>query len=369
MGERRQGAQSREARDQRERIVVLCYSGISYALDALWLGLLAMQGVTSLRTPAAYIVAVAVPWTIFLVYHLRGWNLRLRDPTMTAAQSGLGYAVALTFLAAAPEAGFVLLAQLFIVAGFGILTTSVRQSALNFVLVAAAAAGIIAWVGERLQIPVATPGQRAVAWFTLISALAQVMFLSNWVNQLRWRLRDRNLELKSAFARIEQLASVDELTQAWNRRTFRKLVEDEALHAARFGSSFCIALLDLDHFKAVNDRFGHAAGDQVLKTFAGIVLGTIRATDRLGRYGGEEFILLLPQTLLKSGLMIVERVRAEVARHDWSTISPGLTVTVSAGISSLGAGEAVEDTIRRCDVALYEAKAAGRNRTMVGDDE
>ncbi len=136
--------------------------------------------------------------------------------------------------------------------------------------------------------------------------------------------------------------------------------------AQRAAQPFCIALLDIDHFKAVNDRFGHLTGDAVLKEFCTVTAAAIRGTDRFARYGGEEFILLLaPSTATDVARIATERVRQAVEVHDWERIVAGLRVTMSAGVAQHSGEERTEQLIRRADEALYAAKATGRNRTAV----
>jgi len=128
---------------------------------------------------------------------------------------------------------------------------------------------------------------------------------------------------------------------------------------------YSVALFDLDHFKTINDRFGHAAGDAVLRDFCTLVQAHMRVTDRFARWGGEEFVLLMPVTTpVESASLAVERIRSAVASHDWSCTSPltaALRVTVSAGVATSVPGESVEALVARADVALYQAKDAGRN--------
>jgi diguanylate cyclase len=123
-----------------------------------------------------------------------------------------------------------------------------------------------------------------------------------------------------------------------------------------------IALIDLDWFKRINDAFGHPTGDEVLRTFAITMFANIRTIDRFGRYGGEEFLLLLPDTSGDAAARILDRLRAIIADLDWSAFSPGMRVTISAGVATLKGDETPETLLARADNALYAAKARGRNR-------
>jgi diguanylate cyclase (GGDEF)-like protein len=142
-------------------------------------------------------------------------------------------------------------------------------------------------------------------------------------------------------------------------------LEQERGAAERTGTGFAVAMLDLDHFKQVNDSLGHAAGDAVLKAFVRVVHATMRETDVFCRYGGEEFLMLLTDTDLPAAATAVERVRLAVAAHGWSAVAPGLSLTVSAGVAGWRKGEPLEPLLNRADGALYRAKRNGRNRVEI----
>lgn len=141
-----------------------------------------------------------------------------------------------------------------------------------------------------------------------------------------------------------------------------RLLDEEIARAGRTGSPCAVALIDLDHFKRINDAFGHPTGDEVLRTFAITMFANIRSIDRFGRYGGEEFLLILPDMTAESAAQALDRLRAIVADLDWSAFSPGMKVTLSAGIATLKAEETPDTLLARADSALYAAKAKGRNR-------
>jgi len=126
-----------------------------------------------------------------------------------------------------------------------------------------------------------------------------------------------------------------------------------------------IAILDIDHFKKINDVYGHLAGDRALQLFTERAAGTIRTTDKLGRYGGEEFLLVLVATGLRDAGDALTRIRARIAGWDWSAIDPSLRVTITIGATEYVKGDSVEDLIRRADAALYLGKASGRDRVVL----
>jgi diguanylate cyclase (GGDEF)-like protein len=163
---------------------------------------------------------------------------------------------------------------------------------------------------------------------------------------------------------LRHLAMHDALTNVLSRRAFLDLAEREVARARRAGGALAVLMLDLDHFKQVNDRHGHQAGDRVLAQFGQRVKGCLRAPDLLGRYGGEEFCALLPATGHEEALAIAERIRAAVAAKPLGALPDA--VTVSVGLASAKAGVAckLDYLIGRADSALYAAKGLGRNRVV-----
>jgi len=140
------------------------------------------------------------------------------------------------------------------------------------------------------------------------------------------------------------------------------MLEEEIARATRGGSRCSIALIDLDWFKRINDAYGHPTGDEVLRTFSITMFANIRSIDRFGRYGGEEFLLVLPDMDTERAARALDRLRAIIADLDWSAFSPGMKVTMSAGVATLNSNETSDTFLARADSALYAAKAQGRNR-------
>jgi diguanylate cyclase (GGDEF)-like protein len=188
------------------------------------------------------------------------------------------------------------------------------------------------------------------------------MFIGIFSNSLRESLYNKSLQLKEAYRRIEELAELDELTGSFNRRCIMRMLDDEVARAQRNNTPCSVALIDLDWFKRINDSHGHPIGDEVLRTFAITVFANIRGIDRFGRYGGEEFLLIMPETSSSAAASILDRLRMIVAELDWSAFSPGMAVTISAGVAELKPTETPDSLLTRVDEALYAAKEAGRNQ-------
>jgi diguanylate cyclase (GGDEF)-like protein len=184
---------------------------------------------------------------------------------------------------------------------------------------------------------------------------------------MRKMLYDRSFELKAAYKRIEELAELDELTGSSNRRSIMRMLEEEMARSGRGGSPCSIALIDLDWFKRINDAYGHPTGDEVLRTFSITTYANIRSIDRFGRYGGEEFLLLLPYAVGTSPVSCLTRLRAAVAAQPFATAMGAVPVTFSAGVAQHRPDESNAALIDRADEALYRAKSAGRDRIETSD--
>jgi diguanylate cyclase (GGDEF)-like protein len=169
-----------------------------------------------------------------------------------------------------------------------------------------------------------------------------------------------------ASRRLRTLAMVDELTQVANRRAIMQLAEDRLRAAKGGGPGFALLALDVDHFKHINDTFGHEAGDRVLRAVADALRLALRPGDHVGRTGGEEFVVILPGASVSAAREVAERLRAAVANCDFSETNPALSVTISVGAAVwTTADRSVGDLHRRADASLYDVKRAGRNQVLV----
>lgn len=352
----------RLARRTRHQRWVLALVAASFAFDALVLACYALLGVLPVRIPAGYAAAGAAHCVVFGLALRRPGVRAGGDYFLTAPQMASAAAIQLAFVWLAPQVGFVFLGVLFVVFGFGALQLTTRQAVLAWALTLAGAGAVLAALEHPLSIPLESPARKLLAWIVFGFAIGRSAGLGLLGSGLRIRLHQRNLELGATLARVNRLATIDPLTGVANRRSILERVADEAAHARRDGTTFSVAMLDLDRFKTVNDRFGHATGDKVLAEFARAAQAAMRAGDPLGRVGGEEFLVLMPGSDAASALAAAHRLRAAVAAVRWSDLGEGLAVTTSAGVAQYQAGETVEQLLTRADAALYRAKADGRDR-------
>jgi diguanylate cyclase (GGDEF)-like protein len=173
-------------------------------------------------------------------------------------------------------------------------------------------------------------------------------------------------ERKSLEDKLRLLATTDSLTSIWNRRYFRSLAKRELDRTNRYGGELALMMIDLDHFKRINDTYGHAVGDEALKMVAATGRATLRRIDIFARYGGEEFVIALPETPLEQAVQVAERLRQTLAETPITTETGHLHITVSIGLATNDPGSADLNTLlQQADEALYQAKDNGRNRVEV----
>jgi two-component system cell cycle response regulator len=189
--------------------------------------------------------------------------------------------------------------------------------------------------------------------------------VGNRIGCLHQALADKLCKLEEATESISRLARTDDLTGLHNRRSFNEIFALSLSSVRRHGQPLSLISIDLDHFKAVNDNFGHSAGDQVLKDFSELLVKMVREEDVAARWGGEEFIILLSHTASEAATALAERIRCSFEQAPGR--SSTLAMTASFGVAQLQDGESENDLIKRADDALYRAKRAGRNRVVTAE--
>jgi diguanylate cyclase len=323
--------------------------GITILAMCTWLGLLHTRGLAVLA--AAFLSVNVVLFGVFR----SGWNLRFADPSLTALQICIAATLVCLILLVGDQLHFLAGTFYSVLFVFAMLKLSVRElvavEAFMLATYCATVAVRSTLFDGRLDLRV--EGVHAVL---VVGSSIWYCVAAGFISNLRGRLRE-------SVRTIEQLAIRDALTGTWNRRHLDTLLAAELQRCVRIGQVLCVGLLDIDHFKAVNDRHGHLNGDTVLKNVAACLRSQLRGIDELGRFGGEEFMVLLPGISLAQAQACAERLRRGVA----DLAAPAGTdarVTVSIGVAELAPGEAAAALIERADRALYRAKSAGRNQVV-----
>jgi diguanylate cyclase len=354
-------ALSRRAQQRRQMQGMI---GVSYVIDAVILLVYANAGITSAAIGPAFAACGLTAVTANIVLSELGFNERFKDHYLVAPQSITGMIIMLAFTYIAPEVGVMFLCTLFVVFAFSSLRSTPWQTAVIWTAMALGLAVLFLLTDKPISMPHETYLERFATMTVFILTIGRCMFIGIFSSAMRESLYKSGLALKEANKRIEELAELDDLTGSFNRRCIMLFLNDEIVRAHRTDAPCSVALIDLDWFKRINDTYGHPNGDEVLRTFAITVFANIRAVDRFGRYGGEEFLLVLPDTPHDVAARLLDRLRAIIAELDWSAFSSGMQVTVSAGIVTLKAGETADAVLARADGALYKAKEQGRNRIV-----
>jgi diguanylate cyclase len=348
----------RRLAQRREMLIV---QALSYVLGDIVLWIYAYAGTVSLTVPVVFLLCGIGLTGLFVALSEFGINDRFDDHFLTMPQIASNVLLQLGFLLAIPEIGYLFLSVMFVIFGFASLRMTARQAVVLWALTGAAIAAIFLFLKTPVALPMATTAEWLAASFSFAMTIGQCTYIGLFGSTMRKTLHQRTVELRLAYLRIEELAQTDDLTGLPNRRSIVKMLDDEIARGHR-GTPCSVAMIDIDWFKRINDTYGHPAGDEVLRTVAITVFANIRANDRFGRYGGEEFLLVLPGTARDEAALIVERLRAMIAELDWNAFAIDMAVTISAGIASLAPDDSSDAILARADRALYAAKAGGRNR-------
>ena len=323
-----------------------------------------MFGVIEQRDAIAVTAFYLTGALVFVGVIRSGANQRFRgDPALARAQCLFAIVVLCWAYALNGPARGAVLSVMGLIMVFGMFALNGAQAGRISAFALTLLGAVMVWKSKTD--PLRFPPAVELTHFLFASVvLLSIALLAGRLARLRERLSQQNAALTSALEQIQRLATQDDLTGLVNRRHMSDLLAAENLRRDRSGESPSLVLIDIDLFKRINDEHGHAAGDAVLRRFAEVAAATLRASDVLARWGGEEFLLLLPATDEASALLCVERIRARLAEVSFDAVRPGLRITFSAGLSVLGPGETAQTLVERADRAMYAAKRAGRNCTV-----
>ena len=337
----------------------------AYLYDTLILFGFCAAGFVSIAVPIGVFVLLAALVGAVALAHAAGWSLKRRDPTLFLPHQLYAIAVALGVALTAPQIGFQPFATLFAIAAFSFMAPNGKSLIASWIAVAIGAAAVIFAVGPRLAMPTSTLAGQALTSAVIAGLLARCIWIAMFVRRLRARLEDKNRSLSQAMTRIERLATLDEVTCLPNRRAIAESLREHMSVSRRADLPLTLAFVDIDHFKRINDAYGHLTGDRALLLIAQELRAAIREIDRVGRFGGEEFLIIMPSTMLLDARQPLERLRERIAGLDWSAIGLDVRATVTIGATQYSPGETLEALVRRADLALYLGKGAGRNRVVL----
>jgi diguanylate cyclase (GGDEF)-like protein len=309
----------------------------------------------------------AASFVTFFALVRSGWSQRCADPVLTYPHAIVSIALCMAayiVLGHHRANTMILIAQTIVLSMFRLRPAQVLSLGVFTVVML-----FVCIVGLSLYDPMMySPAAGAMHFVVAGSTLLTLSLIAKWVSDIRVRIGRQARELEEAVTTVKQMATNDMLTGVLNRRVMMDLAESELKLIERTNAPMCMALIDIDHFKQVNDQFGHHAGDVVLKGMAQHVQSQLRQVDKLARWGGEEFLLMLPRVSEAEAMAALERLRQSVEAMAFVD-HPHLQITFSAGVAKAQPGETLEHLMERADEALYDAKRQGRNRCLMASAE
>ena len=294
---------------------------------------------------------------LFYVAFRLGLNARFQDQSLMLPQIVASLLMMLSVAYVERTTQIALVPFILIAFSFGIFRLSTASLIALAISCLAAYFGIILVHGHELENGTAFRAD-IMQWFVLVLTLPGMIIVGKQIQTLRQLLNAMRYQLKH----YEEKSVRDELTGLYNRRQLQAELEQARLDADAGTAPFSVCLIDIDRFKEINDNNGHLAGDTILKEFARLARSSIRDRDILGRYGGDEFLLILKDTDLKGAVMHAERLRVYAHFLDFQKVLAQKHISLSIGVAQYRKGEKITDLISHADSALYQAKQFGRNR-------
>lgn len=369
MHEERMTQDSVEKDRQLNRIKLSHIVVIFAVLQSAILNLYAYAGSTSSATGLAFAVISIGSSLAFWAAYKSGVNLQWEHKDLTLHQCALMVLIQFVFIFLAPKLTILFLLVSLVVFAYGMVQLNYYHFAVGWVSYTLIS-GVVLWlVKDSFGYPGDSNIQVLLLWLFFSLVLGTFVLARIQANRLRAQLSVVRDELATTLAKLDASGMHDTLTGALNRRALVEALDAELLRAKRTGHPFSFAMIDLDEFRAVNEKYGTVVGDMALKTATETAVKLLRALDRFGRTGGDEFGILLPVTWLDQGVIAMGRLTKAVGAVDWEKIAPGLTITFSAGITTNAVNDTAEIIIKRADEALAQAKREGRSRIVQSEEE
>lgn len=355
----------------RRQVYAVLLSAASYMLYGVIVAAQVGFGLTTLAAAKALWIAMALANLLFFAVVRSGLVRNGRDPGLQGTQLIAGILFMCLGYAASGQAGIgmtIIIARLIVHSMFRLAPREVWR------LVGLSLAGLaltmlicgLAWP-ERFP-----AGVQAVGLMYALLVVPTIAALADRVAVMTQRLRSQRSELQQTLAQLKEAATRDELTGAHSRTHMQELLQMQFEQQRRTGAPLSLALIDVDHFKHINNRHGHSTGDEVLRRFTRHAQAQLRAADVLCRWGGEEFLVLMPNTSAADALPAIDRLQQSLAADgrraagERAVMPKGLVVTFSAGVIQAAGEESVDSAIDRAASAMYRAKGCGRARCVAG---
>lgn len=341
--------------------LTLMVSGL-YLFNTLLILIAHQVGYASPRMTPYMVATLLLGAVVFYALMRSGWSQRLPDPKLVMAQGVYcAFAVCLGFITVHMHLRGVVLAFLpaiLLPCQFSLSPRRLAHLTATMILMLAFTTG---W-SWRADLGSAETFGDALRFSFITAILLAACWVAQRVSRTHHEMHVKSEALTNALFQVEHLASHDPLTGLINRRRMHEILSKEWQRIQRQYRPTTLVMMDLDHFKRVNDQFGHQVGDEVLRQFALLSDTYLRDADVVARWGGEEFLVLCPDTDADRAVVALHRLRDQLQRQPLLSSHPQVTISFSAGVATLRPSESIEGGIHRADIALYEAKEAGRDR-------
>jgi diguanylate cyclase (GGDEF)-like protein len=351
---------------QRIRLQRILMTIASYCLGDILVLLYQIWGVLRLsleKTLMLFGISFALN-LVFIYFVLTNRNLKFKDPSMTIPQMVVAaiFTFIVTYFSSSHRGALLLFFVFNLTFGFFKLKRSQFYGFGGFIVIGYAITLLLLWINHPEYMNLKIDILRLLVLFVVVIWFS---IIGGHMHNLRKELKKAMKELREANLILKELSTTDELTKVKNRRAIMERLKEEYSRAKRFNYPLSVVIMDLDHFKSINDTHGHQKGDEVLRETAGLLKATLRETDHFGRFGGEEFLAVLTGTDEKGAEQWAERARQKVEGHGFDGLKDK-QVTVSFGIAGRRDEEGLDELLKRADEALYRAKERGRNCVVVG---
>lgn len=339
------------------RVIMVLAIGICYSFDSVFLYLFYKAGTVGILVFYTFNFLAISHIIIFSFIHWFGISENFKNTQMTIWQLSYAIIILITCMILESSLSTYFLALIFIVFSFAIIRITILESIIMWIITTLLIAFTLNYFNiSNLTILYPSTSEKLIILFSYSSVLLRIILLGYYNTLIKEKLFKMNNQL-------EKETRYDTLTKTYNRKSILDYYHDFKSTCKREKTSFCVVMIDLDNFKNVNDTYGHIQGDIVLHEVAKLIQDSCKDIDKIGRYGGEEFLLLLKAQTQEEAFIVIERVRQNIENKTWEN-HQDLNVTISCGLYFVNANNIDDDLIKNADLALYQAKEEGRNKII-----
>lgn len=339
------------------RVLVVFIIGLFYLFDSILLYLFYLAGTIEIKVFYIFSSLTLLHVILFSTIHWLGISEKSKNPHLTIWQLIFGSIIILITMNFATRILTYFLALIFIVFSFATIRISFKESLFVWLFITILVAMDFYFLNiHNVGIPNPTNFEKLLILIAFSSVLLRIILIGFYNNYIRLKLFEMNNKL-------ENDNKVDSLTQVYNKKAILEYLQDFINVLKRKKQPFCVVMIDLDYFKKINDKFGHQIGDIVLQKISQYIKENIRSIDKFGRYGGEEFLLIIESNSLDEVCLLIERIRFGISLLKFEELN-NQSITISCGLYFVKEIIENDNPVKKADLALYEAKSSGRNKLI-----